>query len=131
MEVLVTGATGFVGANVARLLLADGYRVRVLAGPSSSLSSSPDGAGSARTTHRASSAPTGASGGRSDLQRARPPGDSWWRDRRDRDATRDQGPAVPRAPAAGGRATRHRPGLRILVCVARGWRPGAAHGGPA
>src|SRR6266540_7049985 len=37
MEVLVTGATGFVGANVARLLLADGYRVRVLARPSSSL----------------------------------------------------------------------------------------------
>src|SRR5437773_9223777 len=37
MEVLVTGATGFVGANVARLLLADGYHVRVLARPSSSL----------------------------------------------------------------------------------------------
>jgi dihydroflavonol-4-reductase len=37
MQVLVTGATGFVGANVARLLLADGYRVRVLARPSSSL----------------------------------------------------------------------------------------------
>src|SRR6266851_645661 len=37
MEVLVTGATGFVGANVACLLLADGYRVRVLARPSSSL----------------------------------------------------------------------------------------------
>ena len=33
MDVLVTGATGFVGANVARLLVADGYRVRVLARP--------------------------------------------------------------------------------------------------
>jgi dihydroflavonol-4-reductase len=37
MNVLVTGATGFVGANVARLLLAEGYRVRVLARPASSL----------------------------------------------------------------------------------------------
>jgi dihydroflavonol-4-reductase len=37
MDVLVTGATGFVGANVARLLVADGYRVRILARPSSSL----------------------------------------------------------------------------------------------
>jgi dihydroflavonol-4-reductase len=37
MDVLVTGATGFVGANVARLLAADGYRVRVLARPASSL----------------------------------------------------------------------------------------------
>jgi dihydroflavonol-4-reductase len=37
MKVLVTGATGFVGANVARLLLADGHCVRVLARPSSSL----------------------------------------------------------------------------------------------
>lgn len=37
MNVLVTGATGFVGANVARLLVAEGYRVRVLARPSSSL----------------------------------------------------------------------------------------------
>ncbi|PYN78431.1 MAG: NAD-dependent dehydratase [Candidatus Rokuibacteriota bacterium] len=37
MDVLVTGATGFVGANVARLLVADGYRVRVLARPASSL----------------------------------------------------------------------------------------------
>jgi len=37
MDVLVTGATGFVGANVARLLLSDGYRVRVLARPASSL----------------------------------------------------------------------------------------------
>jgi len=37
MDVLVTGATGFVGANVARLLVADGYRVRVLARPVSSL----------------------------------------------------------------------------------------------
>src|SRR5262245_22271218 len=37
IDVLVTGATGFVGANVARLLVADGYRVRVLARPSSSL----------------------------------------------------------------------------------------------
>jgi NAD-dependent epimerase/dehydratase family protein len=33
MEVLVTGATGFVGANVARLLLANGYR-RPRPGPS-------------------------------------------------------------------------------------------------
>jgi dihydroflavonol-4-reductase len=37
MNVLVTGATGFVGANVARLLAAEGYRVRVLARPASSL----------------------------------------------------------------------------------------------
>ena len=37
MDVLVTGATGLVGANVARLLVADGYRVRVLARPASSL----------------------------------------------------------------------------------------------
>ena len=37
MDVLVTGATGFVGANVARLLVADGYRVRVLARPASGL----------------------------------------------------------------------------------------------
>lgn len=37
MDVLVTGATGFVGANTARLLVAEGYRVRVLARPSSSL----------------------------------------------------------------------------------------------
>src|SRR6266446_883360 len=37
MDVLVTGATGFVGANVARVLVADGYRVRVLARPASSL----------------------------------------------------------------------------------------------
>ena len=37
MDVLVTGATGFVGANVARLLVAEGYRVRVLARPSSGL----------------------------------------------------------------------------------------------
>jgi dihydroflavonol-4-reductase len=37
MKVLVTGATGFVGANVARLLVAEGYRVRVLARPASSL----------------------------------------------------------------------------------------------
>src|SRR5262245_49735992 len=37
MTVLVTGATGFVGANVARRLVADGYRVRVLARPASSL----------------------------------------------------------------------------------------------
>jgi dihydroflavonol-4-reductase len=37
MSVLVTGATGFVGANTARLLVSEGYRVRVLARPSSSL----------------------------------------------------------------------------------------------
>jgi dihydroflavonol-4-reductase len=37
MQVLVTGATGFVGANVARLLVAEGYRVRVLVRPASSL----------------------------------------------------------------------------------------------
>ncbi len=37
MDVLVTGATGFVGANLARLLVADGYRVRVLARPASGL----------------------------------------------------------------------------------------------
>lgn len=37
MDVLVTGATGFVGANVARMLVADGYRVRILARPASSL----------------------------------------------------------------------------------------------
>src|SRR5262245_17703419 len=37
MDVLVTGATGFVGANVARLLVAEGYRVRILARPASSL----------------------------------------------------------------------------------------------
>src|SRR5262250_611501 len=37
MDVLVTGATGFVGANVARLLIAEGQRVRVLARPASSL----------------------------------------------------------------------------------------------
>ena len=37
MDVLVTGATGFVGANVARLLVTDGYRVRILARPASRL----------------------------------------------------------------------------------------------
>jgi dihydroflavonol-4-reductase len=37
MDALVTGATGFVGANVARLLVAEGHRVRILARPASSL----------------------------------------------------------------------------------------------
>jgi dihydroflavonol-4-reductase len=37
MNVLVTGATGFVGANITRLLVAEGYRVRVFARPASSL----------------------------------------------------------------------------------------------
>jgi dihydroflavonol-4-reductase len=37
MDVLVTGATGFVGANVTRRLVAEGCRVRVLARPTSSL----------------------------------------------------------------------------------------------
>src|SRR6267378_5350063 len=37
MDVLVTGATGFVGANVTRRLVADGRCVRVLARPTSSL----------------------------------------------------------------------------------------------
>jgi dihydroflavonol-4-reductase len=37
MDVLVTGGTGFLGANLARLLVAEGYRVRVLARPASSL----------------------------------------------------------------------------------------------
>ena len=36
MKVLVTGATGFVGANVARSLEASGHRVRVLVRPGSS-----------------------------------------------------------------------------------------------
>ncbi len=37
MDVLVTGGSGFVGANVVRALLADGYRVRVLVRPTSDL----------------------------------------------------------------------------------------------
>ena len=35
MDVLVTGGTGFVGANVARALVSDGHAVRVLARPTS------------------------------------------------------------------------------------------------
>src|SRR6476661_6950794 len=37
MDVLVTGATGFVGANLTRRLVAEGGRVRVLARTTSSL----------------------------------------------------------------------------------------------
>jgi dihydroflavonol-4-reductase len=37
MNALVTGATGFVGANVSRLLVAEAHRVRILARPASSL----------------------------------------------------------------------------------------------
>lgn len=37
MHALITGATGFVGANVTRLLVAQGHRVRILARPASSL----------------------------------------------------------------------------------------------
>ena len=33
MDALVTGGTGFVGANLVRELLADGHTVRVLARP--------------------------------------------------------------------------------------------------
>ena len=35
MKVLVTGATGFIGGNLARLLLRRGYRVRALVRPGS------------------------------------------------------------------------------------------------
>ena len=38
MRVFVTGSTGFVGANLVRLLLQQGYKVRVLVRPSSCLS---------------------------------------------------------------------------------------------
>ena len=38
MRVFVTGSTGFVGANLVRLLLQQGYKVRVLVRPSSRLS---------------------------------------------------------------------------------------------
>jgi dihydroflavonol-4-reductase len=37
MQVFVTGATGFIGANLVRLLLQQGYKVRVLVRPSSCL----------------------------------------------------------------------------------------------
>ncbi len=35
MDVLVTGGTGFIGANLVRALVADGHRIRVLARPGS------------------------------------------------------------------------------------------------
>ncbi|MEP7272768.1 MAG: NAD-dependent epimerase/dehydratase family protein, partial [Acidobacteriota bacterium] len=38
MRAFLTGATGFVGANLARALLADGHAVRALVRPSSDLS---------------------------------------------------------------------------------------------
>jgi dihydroflavonol-4-reductase len=49
VRVLVTGATGFVGGNVARLLHAQGYQVRALARPDSS-SLTLDGTGVERVT---------------------------------------------------------------------------------
>ena len=38
MRIFVTGSTGFVGGNLVRLLLHEGYQVRVLVRPSSCLS---------------------------------------------------------------------------------------------
>ena len=35
MKALVTGATGFIGGNLVRLLLADGFQVRALVRPNS------------------------------------------------------------------------------------------------
>lgn len=37
MRAFVTGGTGFIGANLVRLLLVEGYQVRVLVRPQSNL----------------------------------------------------------------------------------------------